>query len=423
MKTYDDVIFFSSSDKAKDNPDLCFRTIHISTIGLTIGFRKTGFAHTVYTECDLSRLDHIHQYGWLEDSPHTRINHLLLTYAFVHYIMVEGKIPEEDLNTLYFAALTHDVTTPAFGDRVKHIAPNKLDEEKTYASWIEKKNVRKFIKKFGINADASKKAIEGNNRMGKIIDWADKIAYTYFDLAQLKEKHPNLNQAIMQKVNLYRQSFKTPDIHSLTPGMIFEKGHQLHTTLQSDVNGEIGCNKPQIFICFAILRAALFEVVCFTSSTNALYGFYGYVVVPYLIANNFLTIAELTEKNDKELALVIAGFFGVMKLSTDSKHYNGQWWFATEKEAREKVGHEMTKEGTIAWIQPSGHYGLVSVSPIYKLKVYHNGITEHIRDTQLRIPFIRKAEEYQHKKFHVTSIGNLPFAKERIEELKKFLTK
>ena len=409
MTTYEDVDFYTSADEIIYE-EAYFRIIRISTINVTIGIKKDGFAHRVYTACNLGRLDNIHQYGWLEKTPHTRMNHLFLTYAFTHYIMAGNQIiGEESLVTLYFAALTHDVTTPAFGDRVKPIAPKDLDEEKTYARWIKRTNVQKFMQIYGINPEECKKAVEGKNKIGRIIDWADKIAYTYFDIAQIKERKPNIFNAFIQKVSLYRQSFKSPLIYELTPGTILEKGYSLHTTLHNTHSDEIGSNDSQIFVCFVIIRAALLETACFTSRTNAVYSFYGYIIIPHLIKHDILTIPSLLEKTDEELARIIRAFFETDELVVNPDYCSGQWWFNTEHEARNKVALEMEKPNTIAWYQTSIQYGDICTSAVFKLNIYHNGIVEPIRDVGLCIPFIRKSEEYHRKRFHVISITDLPY--------------
>ena len=423
MEKYDDVDVYQLSTEEID-PSKYFRVIKLPAIDRGFAFSHKGFAHRLYTTGNMERLDYIHQYGWFHGAPtHSRMNHQLLAYAFAHLIGNYLHLSAEKRRNLQCAALTHDVTTGAMGDRVKHIAQSELNEETTYTHWISDRRILAFFRKENINAQSCSDAIRGKDQIGKLLDWLDKIAYTYYDYDQLKQHHPEIYEKLRRRLQDYIRKFNTPLINTLRVDDVLTRGHRLHISLVKDHLGDTACGDIPVFVCFALMRAVLFEEVCFSGGTNAMAEFYGCVVAPYLITNNLLTVSDLRYKQDKDIAQVMADFFAVTQITMEREYFKGEWFFDTEAKAQQKAITEMKAPDVLAFIMKTSDYGKTCVSMVLRLGVFSNGHIHGLRDNELRTPFIRKAEEDGVKKFRVISIQGLPYNQEKINKLREFLTK
>lgn len=425
MEKYDDVHVYSTKETIPD--DHYFRVLNIRAIGLTFAFTKDGFAHTMYETTHLSRLDNIHQYGWFHGNPHhSRMNHMLVCYGFAQLIGSYLNLTPHEKRVLYFSALTHDVTTPALGDRVKHLAKQEFDEEITYGDWIQRSEVRRILRDLDtsghvICAHDCIDAVQGKNNVGKLLDWIDKIAYTYFDLDMIEHEHTEIHERIQRRLKMYCDKFEKTSLGKMGIDDLRKKGHRLHISLARDHSGATACAEVPVFVCFAAMRAALFEEVCFSARSNGIADWYAHIVIPYLIHQRLLTVEDLLGRDDNRVKHLINQYF---ESDTIVTHHNAtweEWWFDNREDAEKKVANEMEKEGVTAFLMKSNDYGKTCASMVYRMGVHMNGHIGGLRDNDLRLPFIRKAEEYNIiRRFHVVSIQRVPYSLQKIEALKNF---
>lgn len=420
MEKYDDVHVYSKQETVPDHT--YFRVLNIHAIGLTFAFTEDGFAHTLYQQTRMSRLDNVHQYGWFHGNPHhSRMNHMLVCYGFARLIGSYLKLTPHEMRVLSFTALTHDVTTPALGDRVKHLAKKEFDEEATYGDWIQRSEVQNNMRSLSICAHDCNDAIQGKSNVGKLLDWLDKIAYTYSDLDMITYEHPEIHKRIQRRLKMYCDKFEKTSLGKMSVDDVRKKGHRLHISLARDNSGATACADIPVFVCFAAMRAALFEEVCFSARSNGIADWYAHIVIPFLLHQKSLSMNDLRWRDDNRVQYLINQYFESDAIVTPHTVTWGEWWFNNNEDAEKKVATEMAKEGVTAFLIKSNDYGKTCVSMVLRMGVYVNDHIGGLRDSDLRLPFIRKAEEYNiERRFQVVSIGGLPYMPSKIEELKKF---
>lgn len=115
--------------------------------------------------------------------PHNRLTHSLDVCALMGLVIKNNeKQLIEHKNLLRVAAATHDWRTPAFGDTTKWIDPKTFDEDANYNEAFKHPYWQSFSSRYGIQEDLLYKTVNGEGLFGKLLDYADKIAYTSRDL-------------------------------------------------------------------------------------------------------------------------------------------------------------------------------------------------------------------------------------------------
>lgn len=160
--------------------------------GISYLLREGGFCEDVIRALDLWRLAGIKQLGFLqapwEDgrmlfrqplSEGTRFTHSCDVFAIASIIAFNNGISAgPQLRTLQFAALTHDVGTPAGGDSVKLVDPSGLDEDLNYPAILTLyPDAPAVIERYGIDREELFRTIRNEGLLGQILDIADKLAY------------------------------------------------------------------------------------------------------------------------------------------------------------------------------------------------------------------------------------------------------
>ncbi len=151
----------------------------------------------------LSRLNNIRQLAWLtvpaqpgeprEEFPHNRYFHSCNVLAVASLIGKNLDLSDEDMKALQVAAFTHDVLTPAGGDRTKALDYKIFDEDLHYLEAFEiypnrhtdssvLMNNKSVLKRLPAR-EILVEAIKGRGVLGQILDIADKISYVGADAA------------------------------------------------------------------------------------------------------------------------------------------------------------------------------------------------------------------------------------------------
>lgn len=166
--------------------------------GLSYMVREGGFCEEVARACNLFRLHYIKQLGflqapWLRErlfdyavSQHTRFLHSLDVMTIATMIGHNAGLGKRKLHTLRMAAFTHDMGTPAGGDSVKLVDMAAFDEDENYERLLKKHVVEPVLARYGIDRSELIETILNKGTLGKVLDIADKLAYTARDLRECR---------------------------------------------------------------------------------------------------------------------------------------------------------------------------------------------------------------------------------------------
>lgn len=113
--------------------------------------------------------------------PQTRLEHSILTARITEIMLRNNGFSERDINLGTISALIHDIATPAFGDPTMEIDPDALSEETALERLLQEHDTTP-LEQFGFNKQLVLDIVRGRGTIGKILDIADKIAYTAVDL-------------------------------------------------------------------------------------------------------------------------------------------------------------------------------------------------------------------------------------------------
>ncbi len=168
-----DLVSFS---EAKD--PLYFEVFNLPAFQRLKGVKALGFLAHVRDDWDTGDFKRVpsEERGF----PHSRMYHSILVARLTEAILRENNFPEEEIKLGILAGLLHDVATPAGGDAIKGLNPKGLDEEDYWKDVIGLQG-KKIIHNAGISTKDLNRAIHNEGIVGKVLDVADRIAYTYAD--------------------------------------------------------------------------------------------------------------------------------------------------------------------------------------------------------------------------------------------------
>jgi hypothetical protein len=112
--------------------------------------------------------------------------HSLDVALYLEKIGYNNHVPKEMLTLLILSGQLHDIATPLGGDITKH-ALFGLDEEENFTEYLSHyPEVITFISEnYHISIDELQKCIQNEGVAGKLLDIADRIAYTFRDIDAL----------------------------------------------------------------------------------------------------------------------------------------------------------------------------------------------------------------------------------------------
>ena len=179
---------------------------------------------------------------------HDRLDHSLTVALVAEKMLRQNRLPEDKINLGILAGFLHDIATPAHGDPVKYLDPETLNEETHWLETLDEKS-KKFLGQFGAAGEAMDEIISNQGILGKVLDIADRIAYTMKDL-----------QAI-------HVDTRSPAIN-LNPYLVFINLILSHNPKIGNIYQEVGIdekkqevffNDPQHLEVLLLLRAHLFQ--------------------------------------------------------------------------------------------------------------------------------------------------------------------
>ncbi len=161
----------------------------------------------------IQRLKKISQLSFLYDkspgdrykSPffHNRFTHTVAVAALMEQVLKDNGFSEADMAIGVAAAFLHDAAMPAYGDTIKLLDPQALDEETHWQDVVNAK-VRSLLKAHDVPLERIDEIVKNKGVMGKLLDITDRIAYVS------KDFHATSLESFGQRFNtLPRPSLKS----------------------------------------------------------------------------------------------------------------------------------------------------------------------------------------------------------------------
>lgn len=114
---------------------------------------------------------------------HDRLFHTAIVTRTLELILINNNFPQREINLGIASGISHDAATPAFGDPTKEIDPEALDEETVLEDYLNELGISDpDLKKYGITIEEILATVKNEGVVGKLLDIADKIAYTALDI-------------------------------------------------------------------------------------------------------------------------------------------------------------------------------------------------------------------------------------------------
>lgn len=136
------------------------------------GLRKLGFLSVIQRGGDIRDF---------RGFDHDALEHTLLVPRAAELILEEAGFPENIINEVIVAGLLHDIALPAGGEAVVRLDPENLDEENHWRDVLSREQLFQLIFDLGLDPVHISMAIKNNGIVGKVLDIADRIAYTTVD--------------------------------------------------------------------------------------------------------------------------------------------------------------------------------------------------------------------------------------------------
>lgn len=163
---------------SEEKDPLYFEIFKLPAFQRLQGIKALGFLAHIRDDWDTGDLKRVpsEERGF----PHSRMYHSILVARLTEAILLENNFPEEEVRLGILAGLLHDVATPAGGDAIKGLSPKRLDEEDFWKEVVGLQG-KKTIHRAGVSTKELDRAIHNQGIVGKVLDVADRFAYTYAD--------------------------------------------------------------------------------------------------------------------------------------------------------------------------------------------------------------------------------------------------
>lgn len=281
--------------------------------GITYAILDDGFCSRVCRYFDLFRLQNITQLGYLKPpypsilgafaSGYSRYTHSFDVMAVATLIGTNLHLSPPLMYTLRLAALTHDVCTPAGGDSVKLVAPQELDEDGHYPTFLSQQPWwEEFRREHGIDTAVLLATIRNEGLLGEVLDIADKIAYISRDMA-------------------------TSDCHLLEEPLAALKKLQqefapiggLWDMVQRNGDGIYFADTRRL-VAFLKARVIMFRHLYYHPVARSGEYLLSRLIAPFMIARGHTSIEKLRTGTDHELLMAFAS------ISSSHVFHNLEWY-------------------------------------------------------------------------------------------------
>lgn len=115
---------------------------------------------------------------------HHRFYHTMSVARVMEHILRQNDYPYDVVELGIFAALLHDIATPALGDATVSLDPPNLHEELHWQDVIDEKGWSCLASR-GIGRDTLDEIIKNRGLLGQVLDVADRITYVAQDAYRL----------------------------------------------------------------------------------------------------------------------------------------------------------------------------------------------------------------------------------------------
>jgi len=275
--------------------------------------------------------------------PHTRFAHTIQVLGVGLAILQQNGIgPEDKLTKLYTAAaLLHDIATPAFGDSVKPIDRDALDEEAHWHKMIGPDGW-KYIESLGLTRVEIDEAIHNKGVAGQLLDIADRIAYVTEDAFQMVGT-PEAAKKDSARSPIEKCVVAAPDIGNIYKNIRIK-------------DGQVYCDSPEKLTQFLKLRSELFNSAYMFPPNNFRDVMLRELVAP--LYPHVLSADDLRLLDDKMLLQVLNDIYHTPLTNLTLFYAIGFWTPALREVASKK---EM--DASIKSLRRSGKYVVGSTEP------------------------------------------------------------
>jgi len=310
-------------------------TLHAFPLG-----RLGEIAQLGYLRNPLSRLDGFESTVTLEFR-HTRLLHSYDVYVLARLMAARLELGKVEANTLAFAALTHDILTPAGGDTAKVVDPAGLDEDANYSNMLREAGAEweKLRERFRIDEELLIRTIKGEGLLGQLLDLADKCSYISRDTdafvgqVQTFQEDGPIVRASPRRYNRILDILRSePDICALWETVRI-------------INGKLVIDDPDRLGDFLLLRGLMTKLLYYNAYSRFLEDGVMKAVFCCLHEQGKLSVEWLLGHNDADLRHHIDQETGVQMLEVEieRKSHPLVEEFETETLARERLA-ELLKE-------------------------------------------------------------------------------
>jgi len=285
--------------------------------GIRYSILENGMVEKVISKLGLFRLAGVKQLGYITDPivhyiggsvargetlEHSRYVHSLDVMALATCIGRNCKITGPELKSLQFAALTHDILTPAGGDATKRVSPTELDEDTNFGKVFEKKEFPRLRDRFQLDPELIFSTIQNEGFLGRILDIADKLAYVARDLpsylinVEPSEVERQLLPNEYEQLSVYARN--APDICGVW------ESFRRHGDL-------LVCHDPERLADFLYVRLLLFRQFYANPATRFHEATTVRIVLEHLFETKVVTIDQLLTINDLQLEDLMSEVLGL----------------------------------------------------------------------------------------------------------------
>jgi len=276
----------------------------------------TDFHRDIFNHFRLARLQWIRQLGYLREPigssgiynldgvfPQNRLTHSYDVHAIANLLANQIDLSPRKTTELAVAALSHDCLTPAGGDSIKAIAPADFDEDRHYPEMLTGETWTVLARSSGLDGKSLSQTILGQKLTGRILDLADKIAYTARDVQGLLDKL-TFDSSLVNRIKELVQKGKVLAKIWQAVGLVVIEGVQ-----------KMVLTDPNLLEDFLTLRALMFRNLYQNPTCRVVESFLGRGVLKHLYEKGNITREALLTMRDQELDAWLSDNVGIEELT------------------------------------------------------------------------------------------------------------
>ncbi len=217
---------------------------------------------------------------------HNRYIHSLDTANNIELILRKNNFSEKKIKEGIICGVLHDIATPILGDLTMKAFP-ELKEEKEFLNYMMNfpNIIEQIEKEFEISIKDLHQYIKNEWIIGKVLDIADRIAYTTRDVYLFGPKTPNQNENKYEKA-IKQIIKKDPNINDIIMEISIE-------------NGQVIFENPERLKDLLLLRANMHNLIYLNHHLRAREEYFG-LILSFLIKEWHLSFDNLQKGYDEE---------------------------------------------------------------------------------------------------------------------------